>query len=371
MYKERRDKASIKFYVLIALIVLIIVFAIILLMPHKKKKPVKKVELVLYSKYDMDDIKADKSSSFYDNFKNFKDASEKYFIKKASAIKNKQTVTLDSLINDNHYLATLTDDDGNKCDEEKSKVEFTKNSNNANYKEVITLICGKEEATISTYIGEYDYCDDKYCEKKREKKKKATKKEEPNPIVIPEPTEEPDPTPITDPTPTPEPSGDNYTLYEYVLSPNDSIGNWSDWSEWSPTAEEPSLYKEIETKVEAKTVEYDCSEGSARYITGYREEKYIAGYVTTTKVVGQKREPNGRVVNIYETTKEPVYGTKKTPIYGTRPAIQKTCTKEEGENFYRYRIFSYKKGINYVKYSSSDNDQYLISQGYVKTDKTR
>ena len=360
MYKERKDKVSIKFYVLIVLIILIIVFSIILLIPHKKNKPVKKVEQVLYSKYDMDDIKANYSSSFYDNFKQFKEASFKYFVKKVSTFSNEQIVTLDNFINDNHFLATLTDDDGNKCDEENSFVKYTKNSNNERYRVDITLVCDTDQASLKTYFGKYDYCEKDYCEKKIDKKSKPKKEIIPTEEIIPTP-EDSEPTVVDN----------EYPLYEYVLTPNDSIGSWSEWSEWSTNQSDANLYKEIETKTESKTEEYDCSQPE-RYISGYKEEKYIAGYVTSSTAIGTKKDAYGNIVTVFETKTNPVYGTRKIPIYATRPGGgKKTCTKETGINYYRYRTFSYKTGINYIKYSSSDDDQYLISTGYIKTGKTK
>lgn len=364
MYKERREKASIKFYVLIVLVVLIIVFAIVLMMPKKKKVSKKSIPMELYSKSDLASIKKSYSDIFYDNLESFKDTSEKYFIKKKDGFDNKEVIILDNLINDNHMMATLLDKDGNKCDEDNSNVTYIKNSNNENYKMTLTLICGSESATLTTYMGNYDYCKDSdYCEKKVEIKKQATEVEEP----VTEPVETPV-EPITPDTPIQS----DYPLYEYVLSPNESVGTYSDWSEWSTTEEQASLYKEIETKTEVQTSEYDCSiHENQRYITGYKEESYIAGYTTKTTKVGTKNE-NGNIVAVYDTKTTPVYGMRKIPVYGYRRIDNnQTCTKEDAVNYYRYRIFTYKKGINYIRYSSSDNDTYLINKGYVKTDNTK
>ncbi len=364
MYKERREKASIKFYILIALVILIIVFAIILVMPKNKKVTKKTVPTELYSKSDLVSINKSYSDIFYDNLKNFKDTSEKYFIKKVDALGNKEIITLDNLINENHMMATLLDKDGNKCDEVNSNVTFIKNSNNDNYKMTLTLICGSENATLTTYMGNYDYCkNNKYCEKKVEVKKQATKVEEPVTESVETPTE------ITVPD---TPVQTDYSLYEYVLSPSESVGTYSDWSEWSTTEEQASLYKQIETKTETQTSEYDCSiHENQRYIAGYKEETYIAGYTTKTTKVGTKNE-NGNIVAVYDTKTTPVYGTRKVPVYGYRRIDNdKTCTKEDAVTYYRYRIFTYKKGINYIRYSSSDNDSYLINKGYVKTENTK
>lgn len=364
MYKERREKVSIKFYILIVLILLIIIFSIILLLPHKKKTKEKKVEMELYSKQAIDDIKSNYSKTFYKNFKEFKKTSEKYFIKKQDALLDKQTVTLNKLINDNHLITTLYDDKGSKCDEDKSQVIYAKNANNSNYKITITLVCGDEEESLTTYMGNYDYCkSNDACEKKVEVKKKP--KQEPE-----EPTPDPEPTPEPDTTPSTADKG--YTLYEYVLAPSESCGSFSEWSEWSNNKIEASLYKEVDTKTDNKEEEYDCSDNrTERYISGYKNEQFIAGYTVTTTKVGTKTDSKGNVKAIFETKKEPIYGTKKTPIYATRSVGgQKTCKKNTAITSYRYRTFEYSRGINYVRYSSSAKDDYLISQGYVATGKT-
>ena len=219
-------------------------------------------------------------------------------------------------------------------------------------------------------MGSYDYCsDDDYCEKKVEVKKKATEVEEPTEIVEEKQESATEP---QEGTANQDPVISDYTLYEYVLAPSDSIGVYSDWSEWSTNKEEASIYKEIDTKVENQESQYDCSEHrTERYIASYREEQYIAGYTTKTTKVGTKNE-NGNVVAVFDTKTTPFYATKKVPIYATRNIDNnKTCTKTDSTEYYRYRIFNYNKGINYVRYSSSDNDQYLINQGYVKTGKTK
>lgn len=367
MYKERRESISIKFYILIALIILIIIFAIILIIPHKPKKVTKSVEMELYSKQDMNDLKQSSSKTFYNNFKEFKEVSEKYFVKKVDALLNNQTITLEKLY-DNHLITTLTDDKGNKCDSENSNIKLKKNSNNSNYKMVLNLVCGEEKAEITTYMGQYDYCDESYCEKKvevKENNKKKPEKESENineSINDPVNIEVPSTPTLTNPT----------TMYEYVLTPNDKVGSWSEWSDWQKDKIDASLYKGVDTKSETKSTEYDCSTvRTERYISGYKETKYIAGYTTTTRKVGTVNK-NGNVEAVYDTQTVPVYGTRKTPIYSTRNVGEKkTCKKDEETLFYRYRTFAYNKGINYVKYSSSDNDQGLINKGYTKTGKTK
>ena len=129
MYKERREKASIRFYVLIFLVILIIIFSIMLLIPKKKQvKKVKPVKMELYSKSDMLAIKKSYSESFYDNLEEVKKAAEKYFLKKVDGLSKGKKITLDQLINDNHFMATLYDAEGNKCDEEQSYISYAKNS---------------------------------------------------------------------------------------------------------------------------------------------------------------------------------------------------------------------------------------------------
>lgn len=370
MYKERRDTISIKFYVLIALVILIIVFAIILFIPRKKSEVKEPVEMELYSKQSMIELKNNHNKTFYENFKELKRVSEKYFIKKVDALLDKQTITLDKLY-DNHLITTITDENGEKCDSEKSGVDVVKNTNNNNYKMTITLVCGEDTASVATYMGTYDYCEDNdYCEKQVEVKEKADeevkKEEEPKQE---EQVEQPSENPILE---QPDETTNLPTMFEYVLSPNDDNGNWTNWSDWGLEQKQASLYQEIDTKTETKKTDYDCSTSTTQtYIAGYKEEQYLVGYTTKTTKVGTKTV-NGRVEAQYDTKTVPVYGVRKVPIYKTRTVNNsKTCTKDEATIFYRYRTFSYKTGINYVKYSSSDNDQYLINKGYVKTGKTK
>ncbi|MBR3523378.1 MAG: hypothetical protein IKN87_01675 [Bacilli bacterium] len=64
-------------------------------------------------------------------------------------------------------------------------------------------------------------------------------------------------------------------------------------------------------------------------------------------------------VPIYTTVTEDIYGTVTTPIY-----TEQKETTYGNVTYYRYRTRSYKAGGESIKWSDSDNDQTLISQGY-------
>ena len=64
-------------------------------------------------------------------------------------------------------------------------------------------------------------------------------------------------------------------------------------------------------------------------------------------------------IPIYTTVTEDVYGTVTTPVY----TEQKETTYGD-VTYYRFRTRSYKAGGESIKWSDSDNDESLISQGY-------
>ena len=64
-------------------------------------------------------------------------------------------------------------------------------------------------------------------------------------------------------------------------------------------------------------------------------------------------------VPIYETVSEDVYGSKTSAVYE-----QKTDVTSQSVVYYRYRTRSYKAGAESIKWSSSENDENLIAQGY-------
>ena len=74
-------------------------------------------------------------------------------------------------------------------------------------------------------------------------------------------------------------------------------------------------------------------------------------------------------MTIYQTKETPIYGTRNNPIYKTRQVTVDNCTSSI--KYYRSRSFKYNKGVNYIKYSTNENDNYLLSRGYTKTGNTK
>lgn len=387
MYNERKDKLSIFNYLVYGAILLVIISIIIIVIVKLNSKPKKKtvVNLVLYSEKVLQDIDSLYGMPVAANMASFKQNILDYYANKLGTEKVDMTVTLQELY-DKHFLDQLNLN-GIECDSEKSKAVVTKKS--GEYKVDVILSCGVD-LKMHTYIGDYDYCeDDGLCEKKIDEKKAEGLSEvdipsgngdpaQPETPVQPETPEKPQEPIATEPS--------KYIYYEYVLKPNESIGEYSNWSDWSKEKIEGDFTKEVDKKTETETKTENCTETKKEtYISGYQNQSYITGYKTTKYKVGTKKVQtgtrqvvrNGKVVNepiyteqpIYQTKEEPVYGTKKVPIYATREVKVDNCTVNT--DYYRYRTFTYKKGINYKMYSTSDNDQDLINKGYVKTKNTK
>lgn len=384
MYKERKDKLSIWSYVTYAVIIFIFLLIIILIISKvaSRKKPVKKPkEMVLYSLEQLSDIEQNYGKSLASNMATFKYTAIDYYKDKLGNEKVDTILTLQDFY-DKHFIEELVEED-TKCDSEKSKVEVTKKS--GEYRLDFTLVC-KNTANLTTYLGKYKYCKDSdICEKKIEKKKSE------NPSTVNPSTVEPNPTtveppvvPTPDPNPNPEPT--SYMFYEYTLTPSDKVGNYSSWSDWSSNEIQSSLNLEVETKEETITKTEGCTETREEtYIASYNTETYIIGYESRKYKVGTRPEQvgtkqttkGGKVVNepiirevpIYQTKETPIYGTRTTPVYATRQVTVDNCTSVN--KFYRSRKFKYNKGINYIRYSTNENDTYLLNRGYVKTGNTK
>lgn len=386
MYNERKEKLGILNYLVygfIILLILIIIF-VILAKGSKKKVVEKPKEMVLYSEEQLNKIDSDYSEEMAANMASFKYNAIDYYKDKLGNEKVEMVLTLQDFY-DKHFIEELKVAD-TKCDSTNSKVEVTKKS--GEYKLDFTLVCGEDKATMDTYLGKYDYCKNSdICEKKVEKKDveptNPSTVEPTNPSTTNPTTVEPTP----DPTPTETPSTNNkYTFYEYALTPSNEVGSYSEWSTWGKDVIEKSLLVDVDVKEETETKTEGCTETKEEsYISGYNTETYIAGYVTKKYQVGTSKvqtgtkqvKRNGKIViepvyedrPIYQTKEEPVYKTKQTPIYSTRQVTVDNCTSTV--KYYRSRKFTYKKGLNYVKYSISDNDTALLNSGYTKTGNTK
>lgn len=402
MYNERKEKLGIwnyLVYIFIILVILIIVF-IIMFNGNKKKVKEKPKEMVLYSEEQLNKIESDYSEDLAANMASFKYNAIDYYKDKLGNEKVDMVLTLQDFY-DKHFIEELSVGE-NKCDSENSKVEVTKKS--GEYKFDFTLICGEDKALMDTYLGKYSYCkNDDICEKKIEKKeKKETDKDETsddsdrtpttkspeneNEKLTEEKTNDSDGDKTESDNDQVKTTNGKYVFYEYSLTPSNQTGNYTEWSDWSKDVVDASLMVDVETKDETETKTSDCNETKEEsYISGYNTETYISGYITKKYQVGTKKvqtgtkqvKIRGKIVNqpvyeeqpIYQTKEEPVYKTKQTPIYSTRQVTVDSCTSVV--KYYRYRKFTYKKGINYIKYSVSDNDQVLLNAGYTKTGNTK
>ena len=378
MYNERKEKLGFWNYLVYGFIVLLILIIVFVIMAKsgKKKTVEKPKELVLYSENQLNSIESNYSEAMAANMASFKYNAIDYYKDKLGNEKVEMVLTLQDFY-DKHFIEELVIDD-TKCDSENSKVEVTKKS--GEYKLDFTLVCGEDKALMDTYLGKYDYCkNSNICEKKVEKAENENSNtvEPTNPTTV-EPTPE---IPQVNPN-----TKTKYTFYEYTLTPSEQVGKYSDWSNWSKDIIEKSLMVDVEVKDETETKTVGCTEiKEETYISGYNTETYIAGYVTKKYQVGTKKvqvgtrqvKRNGKIVinpiyeeqPIYQTKEEPVYKTKQTPIYATREVAVDNCTSTI--KYYRYRKFTYNKGVNYIKYSISDNDDTLLKSGYIKTGNTK
>ena len=387
MYNERKDKLSIWSYLTYSIIIFIIILIVVVIIVKsggKKKKTEKPKEMVLYSLEELANIEDKYGKSMASNMATFKYTAIDYYKDKLGNEKVDMILTLQDFY-DKHFIEELKVDE-TKCDSEKSKVEVTKKS--GEYRLDFTLSC-TDTATLTTYLGKYSYCrDSSICEKKVEKKKSE------NPTTV-EPPVTPDPNPNPNPDPNPNPNPDpnpnpvtpsKYNFYEYTLTPSEKVGSYSEWSDWSVNEIQPSLMLEVDTKEETITKTEGCTETREEtYIAGYTTETYIIGYENKKYKVGTRPEQvgtrqvtkNGKVVNepiirevpIYQTKETPIYGTRNNPIYKTRQVTVDNCTSSI--KYYRSRSFKYNKGVNYIKYSTNENDNYLLSRGYTKTGNTK
>ena len=382
MYKERKEKLGVLNYLVYGFIILLILIIIIIIMAGKSKKKAqeKPKEMILYSEEQLNKIESDFSETMAANMASFKYNAIDYYKDKLGNEKVDMILTLQDFY-DKHFIEELKVDD-TKCDSTNSKVEVTKKS--GEYKLDFTLVCGDAKATMDTYLGKYDYCKNSdICEKKIEKKEEKPT----NPSTI-KPINPSTINPSTvNPKPSPTPNTNNkFTFYEYALTPSNEVGTYSDWSSWGKQEIASSLMVDVEIKDETETKTEGCTETKEEtYVSGYNTETYIAGYITKKYQVGTGKvqtgtkqvKKNGKVVNvpiyedrpIYQTKEEPVYKTKETPIYSTRQVVVDNCTSTV--KYYRSRKFTYKKGINYIKYSISDNDSNLLNSGYTKTGNTK
>ncbi len=391
MYKERKETLGILNYLVYGLIVvLIITIIIVIMLKSSNKKVEKKVEMILYSEKQLEDIETNYNQEFASNMANFKYNVIDYYKDKLGKEKVNMNLTLQELY-DKHFSEVLSVD-AIACDS-NSNVIITKVG--SEYKLSFSLICS-EKVSLVTYLGKYDYCkDNALCEKKVEKttKKSETQKDDKNNNKDDKTENEKidnekveNENTVTENDNKKDSVNSKYLYYEYTLKPNDNIGVYSEWSNWDKNKIEATVMMEVEKKTEDETKTENCTETKEEtYISGYKTEEYITGYTTKKVKIDTKKVQTGtrqRVVNgkvvvekiyredpIYAYQEVPVYATKKTPIYATRKVTVNNC--KEKVDYYRYRVFEYNKGLNYIVYSTNINDSDLLNRGYIKTGNTK
>ena len=261
----------------------------------------------------------------------------------------------------NNLILSFADSKGKQCDLLDSYVSITKMSDEYILK--VNLKCSEQEDYILVHLGCYNYCDDGICEKKEETK--------PNPTPVPKPV-----------------VNDKYE-YEYVKVTDGKWGNYTDWSEWTKNVITSTDYRVVETKTENETT-YETKTttvqvpvyGTKTVQTGTKQEAYtdtetvtkyrtVPVYETKKVQTGTKQEAYTENITVTKYKEVPVYktitvqiGTKEETHTEIVPVITKVT-------YYRSKTREYIAGKTDTKWSTSQNDEYLLSQGYSLTGNSR
>ena len=401
MYIERKEKFSLKSFLLIILIILLFIFLVIWLVPKKSSN--KKLQ----SEIDINEIKDIYGDIFANNIKKMKNSAINYLVPRRLPTDIDDNISLKlSRMYDLNIISKLKDKNKNECDAEESYVEITKTF--SNYKMIVNLKCGSDEDYIIVYLNNYSYCQNNgICEKRATSNKPSSKeiivKEEERKTTdeSKEEVSEKENNYIDNHT-------DNYgkvhneTLFEYSkdLSSSSTCGDWSNWQKES--INETNNIK-VETKEVYEIVDYTYEKKQvgtrSETVINQVSEKQFVGYNTSLVQDGTQDIEVGK--KIIKTTKivkkgssyETVTTTEEVPIYRTVATYKEekvpiydyvSVDKEEVievpvyedvkkevyglATYYRYKNC----GTGYdIKYSYSNNDSELLNKGYKLTGNTK
>ncbi len=319
MYTEEYNKRPFPFrdFLLKFIIVVIFVLLIIWLIPKftqpKLKKTSTKEETVLEQ-----------------NILKMKEAAITYYSKEENLPEDgkKEVLTLRQMVNQK-LLSAFRDKDGKACNVDKSYVQVTKE--NEEYLLKVNLQCSEEEDYILTKIGKYTYCENsKICEKdltkqetqtQEEQKEEKPKEEVPKEEEKVEKQEEKKEEPKEEVTPQPQPEPAKTTLYEYKKEIPGVFSNWS-------SCDENNLSNwKLNSDRLPESICDNNDKNCLKQIRILRRKEYIG-------------VDNG------------------VKIYATRV-------------YYCIQTRTYQEGSTDIKWSSNNNDQSLIQNGYVLTGKTK
>ena len=367
---------------------------------------------------------------FAENINTMKEAAISYYTtdRLPKKVGESKELTLKEMINEK-LIIEFKDSKNKSCDMTESYVKITKNE--SEYILKVNLKCSDDEGYILVHLGCYSYCESGVCEKKTTTTPTTNPTAPVNPKPTPNPEPKPDdpskPTisyrykyvETTKDTYTPWSAWSAWSTTKYtettlrdvdtrVVSKNVTekvlvgynVKTYRDKSKpiyedvkvvigqtekkttckkWTTQVVGTGQYrgewvnagivKLASVPADTATTRYiynysataSCGDCSSSNLTIYTVQKYKTYEIKTTKEVCS--EWNTVKENVYGTTKKLVgYETYqvKEPVYGYRTKTIKTVQ-------YRYRTRSFVPGTTTYKWSTSDNDKYLISQGYKYT----
>ena len=156
MYEDNNGSFALKSLIVKILIAILLIFIVIWLFPTKGY-----IDKAIEQK-----LGTNAEQIFNTNIGVMKNAAMGYFNGSRLPQKegNTKKINLEEMLAED-LLVEFTDSKGKKCDLSKSYVEVKKNKDD--YKMTTNLVCTDKTAKVISYFGNYDYCTNGVCEKKK------------------------------------------------------------------------------------------------------------------------------------------------------------------------------------------------------------
>lgn len=352
MYEERREKFTVKDVILQILLIVLFVLLLFWLFPSKGalKKTFEKEEsknektTIVASADDLDRITVAHNRIFADNIFLIKENAILYFSGDKLPKDHGKTIDLTlKQMYDKELITEVFDEENKSCDANNSYVSITKRDNEYDLK--VNLSCGTKQDSITTTLGEYEYCSNNgICEKQvqisSDTKDMINSDKNNNPTN----TEE---NKVNDKKEEKKDTSNAKFVCEYSKDVGGFYGPYGDWSEWSKEEIKATNLIFVETKIEKeqtgekvdkvesgtkietyvsdyKEEEYISDYKVKKEITGYKNEKYISGYDEKKVLKGYKVEKYIKTYKVEKyvsgktTSGKPIYSIKKIPVYATK-----------------------------------------------------
>lgn len=379
MDNEEREFSWTDLFIKVIVILIIILFAVWL--------------LSLANRRMTNSLEVMTNNIFSENINKMKDVGKDYFVagRLPENVGDMKIITLEEMYK-NKMLLTLNDSEGNECSSKNSYVSVEKVDNG--YEMKVYLECGEKQDYIITPISCNNCCKIDACNTKSTDNnyKNSTKKLE----------------------------------YQYSKRTGGAWSNWSSYSDWSTKSVTKSDDIDVETKIVKENYTYDKTVNKDEYM-GYSTCEVLNGYtlvsnengvcnyskidVITDKPIcpdvsgyinvgrigfscSYKNETSYKIEEAECLIQEGYYKTGslcaknnviKTTRYASCPddqmlsnggcykRVTTTVTLSENNDvtYYRYRTRNYVGGTIDYKWSTLNNDQNLLKNGYNLTGKTR